>query len=102
MSTEQLSPTSWIAGGFSAKNKQMVASNWLLNRDLKSQLVVRRATLEGSQLKQEVLNGTLRGHLVTWLSLPESCYKAEKVEISFRRSVTNRCLPYALIKLAGD
>lgn len=94
--------TNWLTGGFSAKEKQMVASNWLLNRELLAVLEVSTATYEGSSLKKQVLDGTLHGHLITWLSLPEDCYRAERVKISFRKSKAGSCLPYAVIKLAGD
>jgi hypothetical protein len=89
---------------FTHKQKQMVASNWLLNRELLQQVSVRLTHVGGKALRRAVEDGTIIREgtcfLVTWLDSPESCYEALMVQVSFRSPApTTRCLPYAVVKL---
>jgi hypothetical protein len=91
---------------FSAKEKQQVASNWLLSAELRKRLTVDRRYFRGETLRKMVIDGKLHHEvmagvfLVTWLSSPEACYRAKRVAVSYRAPYPDTgCLPYAVITL---
>lgn len=92
-----------LVGGLSAKEKQMVASSWLLNRDILGKVTSKLSVTTGQLLKLALKDGKVANYLVTWLSSPEACFAAQRVHISFRAPKrAGDCLAYAVIKLPEE
>ena len=92
---------------FTHKQRQMVASNWLLNRELLPFVNAKLATVGGKALRDSVQDGTITRegtrYLVTWLDSPEACYTSLLVLVSFRSPAPSTgCLPYAVVKLPTE
>lgn len=93
-------PLPMLSGGFTPKEKQQLASNWQLPRELLKKVKSTIATMNGSVLRTAVKDGKLADCVVTWLDLPESCFTAPSVAISFRRPKhKDAALSYAVVKL---
>lgn len=90
-------------GGLFAKEKQQVASNWMLPREILELVTSALSYTSGAALKRVLRDGKLDNYLVTWLSSPEACFAASKVMISFRSpKKAGACLAYAVIKLPKE
>jgi hypothetical protein len=92
---------------FTHKQKQMVASNWLLNRELLKDVSVQLTTVGGKALKDAIKDGCIlrdgTKYIVTWLDQPEACYQSPMVLVSFRSpKPSTHCLPYAVVKLPNE
>jgi hypothetical protein len=92
---------------FTHKQKQMVASNWLLNRELLKDVTVQLTTVGGKALKDAIKDGCIQrdgtNYIVTWLDSPEACYQSLMVLVSFRSpKPSTNCLPYAVVKLPTE
>lgn len=92
---------------FTHKQRQQVASNWLLNRELLPFVNAKTSTVGGKALRDSIQDGTISRddtrYLVTWLDSPEACYTSLLVLVSFRSpALSTGCLPYAVVKLPTE
>ena len=86
----------------SDKDRQMVASNWLLNKELRKKLEIKTLELSISEFRSLINKETgliyfgTSAYFITWL---DDLTKSDYVRVSFRKSlVKGECLNYCVVK----
>ena len=86
----------------SDKDRQMTASNWLLNKELRKKLEIKTLELSISEFRSLINKETgliyfgTSAYFITWL---DDLTKSDYVRVSFRRSVVKgQCLNYCVVK----
>lgn len=87
----------------SDKDRQMVASNWLLNKDLRTKLEIKQLELKIKDFRSLISKETglvywgVSSYFITWLDDLEGT--GDYVRLSFRKSkLKGECLNYCVVK----
>lgn len=87
----------------SDKDRQMVASNWLLNKELRAKLEIKQVELPIKEFRSLISKETglvywgVKGYFITWLDSLEGT--GDYVRLSFRSSeLKGECLNYCVVK----